>query len=448
MRKLLSSLLLIALPFAACADAPPVQVEVNKGTIVRLTRAATAVVVADPEIADIQIISPKVVYVHARKIGETSVIAIDSGDETILDTVIEVTHNISKLNRTLKQVMPSADVNFKSTDNGLVMEGFVDSPIESKRVQELAVTFLGKEQALVNMLNTAGSDQVLLQVKVAEVARTELKRFGIHMENLFTPGKFVFSLAQGRDFLTGGSVIRNGTDSSIFASYTGNRGSVQGVLDALEQNGLVSVLAEPSLTTTSGKTANFLAGGEFPIPLVDSDGKVTVEYKPFGISLNFTPAVLSKDKISLSVAPEVSNISSLNELNLGETTAFAIPSIQTRRAETTVELASGQTFAIAGLFKNDRNNSIDKFPGLGDVPVLGALFRSHEFQNDQTELVILVTPYIVRPATEPKLATPIDGYTPPTDMQRLLLGKLYQQQGVDAAADAPKLEGQAGYILE
>lgn len=452
------ALVCAALLMAASARANDnIQLEINKGQMVRLSRTAATVMVADPSIADIQVVSPRMVYVHAKKIGDTSLYAIDSADDTILDATIEVTHNISKLKRAVARLVPNADVNFNTVDGGLVLGGYVDSPMESENIRTLANTFLGKEDKLVNLMTTAGSDQVTLMVKVAEVSRNELKRFGINLSAALNPGNFAFGLLQGRGFLSAaGAFTRTGTDNSLFGGYSNGNTTVNGILDALESQGLVSVLAEPSLTTTSGKTANFLAGGEFPIPIVSGSGEVSVDYKPFGISLNFTPVVLSKDKISLTVAPEVSSISKVDALNLG-TSSFVIPSLQTRRAETSVELGSGQTFAIAGLLKNDRSNNIDKFPGLGDMPVLGSLFRSHEFQNDQSELVILVTPFIVRPVSDrAKVQSPLDGYVPPTDLERILLGKLYKESGeedegsapVPLPADAPALHGNGGFIVE
>lgn len=477
----------LTMPRAIAAEA--ISLEINKGRMVHLPIDAATVMVADPTIADIQVVSPRLIYLHAKKVGETSLYAIDHHDETILDTTVSVTHNISKLEKAVKQVVPDADVTFKTVDGGLVISGYADSTEESENIRSLAATFLGKDEKLVNLVTTAGSDQVLLMVKVAEVDRNELKQFGINISSVLNPmaGKFAFQALTGRTFYdpsvlgttgpvplaelatTQGAVTQASAANGLFGAYNSKSYSIGGMIDALETQGLVSTLAEPSLTTTSGKTANFLAGGEFPIPIVDSQGQVNVEYKPYGVSLNFTPIVLSKDKISLTVAPEVSEISSTNSLNLGGNTTFVIPSIATRRAETSVELGSGQTFAIAGLLENDRENNISKFPGLGDLPILGTLFRSHQFQNNQTELVIMVTPFIARPVSHrEKTHSPLDGYTPPTDLQRLLLGKLYQEQdpvsqgnknennsGNDApqAVDrnrtpAPTLYGDGGFILE
>lgn len=476
MRRLILTAALLLLPVIASAapgavkaeaEKRVISLEINKGQMVHLDRIASSVMIADPVVADIQVISPRLIYVQAKKIGETSLYAIDANDRMIIDTTIEVTHNVSKLDRAIKRLVPSSDVTISTVDGGIVLNGYVDSPAEAESIKSLASSFIGPNDKLVNMITTAGSDQVTLMVKVAEVSRNEVKRFGINLMAALSSGNIAFQLIQGRTFLNtaGTSLIRNtsdaGTDNSLYGAYSGGNKSLSGIIDALETQGLISVLAEPNLTTTSGKAANFLAGGEFPVPIVDSEGKVNVQYKPFGIGLNFTPTVMSEDKISLNVAPEVSSISRLDSLSLGSNTAFVIPSIQTRRASTTVEIGSGQTLAIAGLLKNDRNNSVDKFPGLGDVPVLGALFRSQQFQNDQSELVILVTPYIVRPVSERKqLQSPLDGYVPPNDLERLMVGKLYAEHdapkqedgGENKAAlkpqDMPRLNGNGGFILE
>jgi pilus assembly protein CpaC len=443
------AILSFATPSAA---APPVvSVELNKGELIRLSAPAASVMVADPAIADIQVVSPRAVYVHAKAVGETSFLALNRADEPIYEATIEVTHNLSKLKRTMKELLPDADVQFKTVDGGLLIEGYTDSPQQSEAIHNIASGFLSNGQQVLNMVTTAGSDQVTLKVKVAEVSRNELKRFGINLSSILTEGNFAFQVIQGRTTGAVGALTRNGSDSTIGLNWTGRGDSVTSVMDALQEDGLVSILAEPTLTTTTGKTANFLAGGEVPIPTVDSDGAVNVAYRKFGISLDFTPTVLSDGKISLAVTPEVSSISSVNALQVSSAVNYAIPSLQVRRAQTTVELGSGQSFAIAGLFKNDRNNSIDRFPGLGDVPVLGSLFRSHEFQNDQTELVIIVTPYISHPVrNEAELATPLDGYYPPTDMQRLLLGSLNQEQPMndEDTKQLGAIHGDGGFILE
>ena len=403
-------------------------VEVNKGIPIRLKAAAISVVVADPDIADVQVVSPRMLYVNGRAVGETSVMAVDENDKIILQGTVTVTHSLSKLRKAVQQMRPGADINAASTDNAIILNGTVDSPVLAEKVQRLATSFLRNEQqSVINLMDTSQGDQVMLKVKIVEVARNELKRFGINWESLINGGGgFIFGLGQGRDFVSDtGTLLRNTAngDNSLFLGRRGSSGSLNAVIDALEDDGLVSILAEPNLTTRSGMPASFLAGGEIPIPVPGDDGTVTIEYRQFGVSLQFTPIVMNKNKISLSVLPEVSALSSENTITAG---AFGdIPSITTRRANTTVDLGSGQTFAIAGLLRSDNANSVSKFPVLGDLPVLGALFRTTSFQNNQTELVILVTPYIVKPVDDPaSLKTPLDGYKPPTDYERIVLGKV------------------------
>lgn len=433
--------------------------EASKGRLIHLQSPASAVIASDPTIADVQVISPTLVYVNGKAVGETSIIAVDSKDNEILRATVAVTNNLSKLSSTVRAMIPGSRVTFQSVDGALVMHGDVDSPLQADDVKRLATPFLKPNQALVNMLRPLGSNQVMLRVKVAEVDRTELKRFGISLQNLSTPTSFLFGILQGRNILdpTTGAITRNGTDETLYAGYHNANNNINGVIDALEDNGLVTTLAEPTLTAQSGQTASFLAGGEFPVPSVTGTGstqQISVNYQPYGVSLSFTPTVLSKDRISMTVAPEVSSISQTGAV---VDAGFNIPALQTRKASTSVELGSGQSFAIAGLLENDRSNDVTKFPFLGDLPVLGALFRSNQFQHNQTELVIIVTPYIVGAVNDPKLLRdPTQGLQLPSDAERVLLGKLYKEHpAVDSdtpdappTGDAPRLHGDAGYVLK
>lgn len=435
-----------------------VNVEVNKGTPIRLRAPAASVAVADPSIADVQVISPKMLFVNGRGIGETSIIAVDAGDNVVFESTINVTHNLSRLQRAVEEMSPGAKVSASSTDNAIILKGDIDSPVMAEKMQRLATSFLrGEGQSVISMLDTSGGDQVMLKVRIVELARSELKRFGINWESLITTGNFLFGLGQGRDFVNaaGAFVRATNDDNSLNVGYRNGATSINGVIDALEDDGLVSILAEPNLTTRSGQPASFLAGGEYPIPVPGQDGIVTIEYRQFGVSLQFTPIVLSADKISLSVMPEVSALSTATAIELNGT---SVPGLTTRRASTTVDLGSGQTFAIAGLLRNDNTNNVSKFPGLGDLPVLGPLFRSSEFRNDQTELVILVTPYIVKPVDKSELlATPLDGYKPATDSERILDGKLSGETPKYKNSEQPKPEtpakmlngigGEAGFLM-
>jgi len=445
-----------------------ITVEINKGTMVKLSRAAASIVVSDPNTADVQVVSPKLVFVRGKKIGETSFYAVDNDDESIMSATIDVTHNLSNLARAVKRAVPDADIEFKTVDGGLVMDGYAGSVTESENIRDIASTFVGSGDKMINMIKTSGSDQVMLRVKIVEMSRNNLKNFGINLQNAFSGGNGLeMQILQGPDIginnatnnavtLSGVPVDRTGLLDRGGNPNTGllfrwHGGAMTSLVDALETQGLASVLAEPTLTTTTGKAASFLAGGQFPLPVAGQNGTVTIQYQPFGVSLNFTPVVMSKNRMSITVAPEVSTLNFNNPIQVQNIT---YPILNTRKASATVELGSGDSFALAGLLRSDQSNNISKFPGLGDVPILGTLFRSTAFQNDQSELVILVTPYLVHPVAEKRLQTPMDGYKPPTDLQLLLQGDLYQQQPMSKKetqkkmSEMPHLHGEGGFILE
>lgn len=409
----------ISAAYAATAGKDGISVEINKGTVVRLPGEASVVAVADPNIADVEVMAPNLISLQGRGVGQTSVTAFnDLGDE-ILNETVTVTHNLTRLNNIIKSVMPGSKVAFSSVDGALVMTGEVDSPLEADKAQRMVTPFLNGG-TLVNMLMINGSDQVMLQVRVAEVSRTELKRFGINLGAVLNSGNFAFGLLNGRNLASG--LRSSNLDGAGIGQYRGDNFTLDTVIDALAEDNLIKVLAEPNLTTTSGKSANFLAGGEFPIPVPGQDGQVTIEFREYGISLRFTPVVLSREKISLTVAPEVSELSQIGAIEVAN---FNIPALTTRRAETTVELGSGQSFAIAGLLQHNNSNNISKFPGLGDLPVIGALFRSTEYRNDETELMIFVTPFLVRGTSANNLTDPTMGLVQPSDGERLIEGKHY-----------------------
>jgi pilus assembly protein CpaC len=463
MNNRISALILtIAVALAAPAFAEEtISIEINKGQMIKLATPATSVVVADPNTADVQVVSPRLLFVHGKRVGDTSIYAIDSADNQIYSAIVTVTHNLSKLQLAIKRAAPNADVSVHTVDGGLVLDGSASTVEETENIRNIASAFVGEKEKMVNMIKSGGTDQVALKVRIVEMTRNDMKRFGINMQNMIAgPGGLALQLLQGTDIETDiNQVLQDDVANPIELSHQGfidragskntqigissKGGRVNNVIDALETNGLVNTLAEPTLTTTSGKPASFLAGGEFPIPVRSNDGSVTITYKPFGVGLNFTPVVLGKDRISIDVAPEVSSLSFDNPV---EVDGIKNPIILTRKASSTVELGSGDTFMMAGLMKNDGSNSVDKFPGLGDLPVLGALFRSNSYQNNQTELVILVTPYLVRPVSDPKkMMLPSDGMKQPSDFDRLLTGDLYQQEPMKKEEDMPKLNGESGF---
>lgn len=322
--------------------------------------------------------------------------------------------------------------------------------MDAAEARRLAQRLVAKPDNVILKLAVTGPTQVQLRVRVAEVSRDVLKQFGINWDALVSIGQFSFGLATGNPVIAAGSFLtRATTNNNLFAGFGGNNLDLNALVDALNDEGLISVMAEPNLTALSGKSATFLAGGEFPIIVPDGD-KTTVEFKKFGVSLRFTPTILSNNRISLYVNPEVSQLSNTGAV---EVSGFSIPALTVRRAETTVELGSGQSFAIAGLLQNSVRHDIDKFPGLGDVPILGALFRSDRFQRNETELVIIVTPYLVKPVHAPLMATPTDGLVQPTDRDRILHGRLYRstppaRQKGTLSPDRLREAAPIGFVLE
>lgn len=402
------------------------ELEINKGILVRLPRPASAVFVANPEFADISVKSPTLVYVLGKRTGVTTFFAVDESDRVLVDASLVVTHNLTDIRSSIGTVLPETQVEALSVPGGLMLTGLVNSAREAEEAHRIGVRFLAEDEALINQIMVVGPNQVNLRVRVAEVSRIVVKQLGFNLEALGDVGNIAFGIATGRPFISGFGIPSALLDSNVIsASYNGSNFDVNGLIDAMEDEGLVTLLAEPNLTALSGETANFLAGGEFPIPVPDQDGNISIQYKPFGVSLAFTPTIVSGDRISLKVHPEVSALSKSGSITIQ---GFNIPSLSTRRADTTVELGSGQSFAIAGLLQGDTNQSVNEVPGLGDIPILGTLFRSTDFRRAETELVIIVTPYLVRPVSTAGLTVPTEGFEIPDDYDRVIKGDTRRQK--------------------
>ncbi len=453
------------LSIAGIAQAQPlrapvahIDVELNKGRLISLEQPAASVFVADPEIADVQVKSPKLLYVFAKKPGETTLYTVDASDKVVEGWRVSVAHNLTLLREAIHTYVPEARVDVSSIGDAVVIQGVVRSAKMAENVRTLASRLAGNDN-VINRLSVRGPNQINLRVRVAEVQRSVIKQIGVNWDALMSAGAFSFGLATGN--ATAGTALgqfatRNaptlgtGNTDSIVGGFKKGNWNLNSVIDALENEGLVTVLAEPNLTAVSGETASFLAGGEFPIPISQANNTVTVEFKKFGVSLAFTPTLLSDGEISLKVRPEVSQLSTNGEVRFN---GFSIPAITTRRAETTIELGSGQSFAIAGLLQNDINHDVRRLPGLGSLPILGALFRSDSFQRNESELVILVTPYIVRPTSETAMSAPTDGLTMPSDVERLKTAPVYVAKPIDdkpivRGTEGRRLVGSAGFNLE
>jgi pilus assembly protein CpaC len=416
-----------------------VQVNTGRGRLVTLSRPMSDVFVADETIADVQVRSPTQLYIFGKKTGETTISATTRGGAVVYATTVRVGNNLDSIAAMLQLAMPDARLVATPMNGIVLLTGTVAGPGDAAEAERLVQAYVGDATKVLSRLKTATPLQVNLQVRIAEVSRTFIKNVGVNLGSVDGTGGFKFGIARGTastsftpggplgvGFTTapsGGSIV----NSTSGGSTLGLAGKLLGLdllaaVDLGETLGQVTTLANPNLTALSGETATFLAGGEIPIPLAGGLGTVTVEYKQYGVSLAYTPTVLSDGRISLRVRPEVSQIDNANAVTVGGT---RVPGITTRRAETTLELGSGQSMMIGGLLSNSHGNNIDKTPFLGDLPIIGSLFRSTNFQRNETELVIIITPYLVKPVSNPaQIALPHDGYRAPSDAARILLGEV------------------------
>ncbi|NJM51148.1 MAG: type II and III secretion system protein family protein [Sphingomonadales bacterium] len=463
----------IAAPSGQSASGKVIVLSIGRGQQVNLPSAATDVVVADPSIADLQIVSARQFYLLAKGPGETTVYATDASGRNIYTATIRVGSNLDSIDQMLGLAMPEANIQVTTMNGAVLLTGTVANPEDAEEAQRLVEAFVGNSTTVISRLKNATPLQVNLRVRIAEVSRSLSKEINGNLATRDGSNGFLFGVQRNSGFvdigdldtsslpmvdassafgLPSGSLslpfnpqtgrfVTGGTQYTFNNVAGGNALQAAGKLfgldvaaafDLSERAGLLSTLAEPNLTTVSGETAEFRAGGQFPIPVQAGLGTTGVEFRNFGVSLTYTPTVLSNGRISLRVRPEVSDISSQNAVRIG---SFEVPSITTRMADTTVELGSGQSFMIAGLLQNTSSSSVDKMPGAGDIPVLGALFKSNGWRKNETELMIIVTPYLVKPVSDNEIVLPTDGFNSPNDLERVLLGR---QSGKKDENDRPK----------
>ena len=422
----------------------------NKAAVISLPVNASDVIVPNPKIIDAVIRSPRKAFLVAKEVGQTNAFFLDAKGQQILNLEITVERDLEPLKEIYKRFFPESRIIPESVNDNIILTGTVDTPSASTRARDIALRFTGAEAGdpskVINMLAIRGDDQVMLQVRIAEMQRSLAKQLGIDLDSAFEVGEVDFNIALRNPFSLLGQFLTEEDSTTQIGTVPGQ--NISSTLRAFERNGLVKILAEPSLTAISGEAASFLAGGEFPVPSArDRDGNVTIEFKPFGVGLGFTPVVLGDGRISLRMSTEVSELTAdgaflsrggTAEVD-GETVIIpgvTIPALAVRRAETTVELPSGGSLVIAGLLQEINKQNIDGMPGLKSLPILGQLFRSRDFINDETELVIMVTPYLVKPVNKDKIALPTDGFIPASDLETLLFGRL---NGVnDGVPSAPK----------
>ncbi|WP_246786129.1 type II and III secretion system protein family protein [Bradyrhizobium sp. SBR1B] len=413
----------------------------SQGKTVHLNGPAASIFVADPAIADYQAPSNTTIFVFGKKSGRTSLFALNDKGEALAELRVVVTQPIEDLRAALKAEVGDYPIQVSYTPRGAILSGTAPSADVVELARKVTEQFLGAGALVVNKIQVAGSLQVNLSVRVAEVSRSAVKDLNINFSASGPNGAFLVTGKSG-----GSSTVAGG--GTIGIGFSAGKANLSAVLDALASEHLASILAEPNLTAMSGEAASFLAGGEFPIPVMQDNRQVSVQFRQFGVSLEFVPTVLNNNQINVRVKPEVSELSTEGEVKIN---GMAVPALSTRRASTVVELGSGQSFAIGGLIRRNFNTDIDEFPWLGDVPILGALFRSSSFQKRETELVIIVTPYIVRPGPNPnRMSAPSERISPPSDAGRILTNTVAKPpRDRDAPrAGAPGLTGSTGFIIE
>lgn len=385
-------MLMVAIPVNADvsvdASSGAMTLETGQGRILRFDQDVSSVFVANPEVADVQVVSSGVIYLFGKQAGDTNLIALGADEQSQASLRLQVREGDAVASQALRGVDSESQIRLRMAGNQLVAEGS-NPTVESAMATQSTLNAQAPAGGSLNRSTYEGATQINIRVRFAEVARDELLSYGVSWNTLINNGSFSFGVLTSN---IANNPIGGGTDS------------VDGLLQALQQNNLLQILAEPNITTVSGQTASFLAGGEIPIPVPVNNSLVGIEYKQFGVSLLSTPTLLPNGRISMEVRPEVSSIASESVQIAG----YEVPSLQVRRADTVVEVGSGQTFAIAGLFQRQAFNQIERIPVLGDIPVLGNLFRSRRFQRNETELVILITPYLVAPSSSPTPKMPLD----------------------------------------
>jgi pilus assembly protein CpaC len=491
----------LSIDLTAGAGARVLDLPLGKSAIIELPVDVRDMLVTNPLVADAVLRSPRRIYVLGMASGSTDAVFFDDAGRKILQLNIRVAQDISLLSTTLRGVLPTGSVQVVPLKDSVILTGVVMNAADSEKASRIAAQFVSSPEKVLNMLSIAGKDQVMLEVRIVEVQRNVIKQLGVDLKAVLGQlGETQYSFGLSPTFGVNGSLLggvtggysADSTKAAVIArdvkvpittcdstgcktsetiktydfvdsndplsttkTVAGDTGlnSAKGMIQAFERVGLVRTLAEPNLTVLSGEAGKFLAGGEFPVPVaVDNTGKISIEFKPYGVGLGYTPVVLSGGRISLKLSTEVSELSSLGAYSVSGGTGssvLTVPGLTVRRAETTVELPSGGSLMIAGLLQQTTKQTIDAIPGMTNMPVLGALFRSRDFLNGETELVIIITPYIVDPTRPQNLRTPADGLRIAGDMSTVLLGRLNQVVKAPAGANAGRAyQGPVGYVIE
>lgn len=394
-------------------------IQVGQGRLLNFEQPVTNVFVADPKVADVQIVSPTWVYLFGKKSGATNLIALDGQAAVRASLRLQVSASDQTARQALQAAGSQPAIKVRTVGNQLVVSGRTDSIEQAVDTQAIVDQNAPPGGSVINNATYAGASQINIRVRFAEVSRNELRRYGVNWDALVNSGSFSFGL------VTGSSLISNASNV-VSAGYNGGGDSVQALINALQSDGLVKILAEPNITTVTGQTASFLAGGEIPVPVPVNRDLIGVQYKKYGVSLLCTPTLLPDGRISMQVKPEVSSVVSGSNVQIA---GYSIPALQLRSADTVVQVGSGQTFAIGGLFQASDSNDIDQLPVIGDIPIIGQLFRSRRFQHKETELVMLITPYLVAPSSDRSPNTPLDSAADAADERPVIRQASVADQG-------------------
>ena len=452
---------------ASSTSTPVFYVPLNRAELINTTTDMGEVIITDPEVADVYVHGKRRVSVIGKQIGQTTLRIFDGQRNLLRSVDVYVTYDLPAVRKALREFLPNEKIGVNMVNMRMALTGDVSSAEAAATAMDIAEQFVNNKLAaddlksrpvrdpaseqspVLNMMRISAGQQVMLRIRIGEIQRSALKNLGVNMTGrgdnnlLFGTGSGQFGDRSGANPAFGYRQFFGTAGASSFGLIQGagsiGRFDLAMQIDALERDGLLKTLAEPNLTALSGEEAQFLAGGEFPIPVPQQEGTTTIEYKPFGVALKFTPYVLSTDRLRIKVQPEVSSVSNERAINVNG--GISAPSFTTRRASTTVELAPGESFMLAGLLQDGMTSTINQLPGAGNIPILGALFRSSDFQRNQTELVIAVTPYLVDPARSSDVKLPTDDFRPASFTQSIFFGALGAHQG-------GSVEGPAGFMTD
>lgn len=427
-----------------------VTVGVDKSMLIELPVEVENVLVSNPEVVDLVVQSSRQVYLLAKDQGEANAFFIGANGQKILMLEVSVTRDLGSLLDALHRLLPGAKIRAEAVGDNIVLSGSVVNAIDANRAAELATRILKKKDGVINMISVAApaKEQVLLKVTVAEMQRDAIRRLGVDLvDSMLKAGNITFQKVITNAFPVTSAIVPLGSaGSTLVPRWQSGAQHVTTLINSLERAGLMRTLAEPNLTALSGETAKFLAGGEFPVPIAQQDRTVTIQFKSFGVSTAFKPIVLSDGRISLAVSAEVSELTSEGSITVSD--IITVPALRVRRAETTLEMPSGATLAMAGLLSDDTRQSVEGIPGLKSLPVLGQLFRSNDYRRKETELVILVTPYLATHMAAEQAARPDQGFAPASDLRSIFRGHMHRIYGKPGHEPKGRYEGEHGFIVE